>query len=102
MQYIESYFVHYFLRNIIIDALSVERNHILARTQAIGGPFERRLPPREVQLQPHSHKSSKLNAYPWPLFNKFPLPKEYTPNITAHTSGKKGTVRRFFLRLVCA
>lgn len=83
--------------NIIVDALSVERNHILARTQVIGGPSERRLPPRELQLHPNSHKSSKLNAYPWPLFNKFPLPKEYTPNISSHTPGKKESMISRFL-----
>ncbi|KTF94989.1 hypothetical protein cypCar_00029381, partial [Cyprinus carpio] len=33
----------------IIDGLSVERNHILVRIGTVGGPSERRLPPRALQ-----------------------------------------------------
>nr|XP_039247521.1 protein broad-minded-like [Styela clava] len=81
--------------NIIIDALSVDRNHILVRTQAIGGPSERRIPPRS--LEPMIHKGSKQLAYPWPLFNKFPLPKEYTPTLSGKSSVKKESVVSRFL-----
>lgn len=37
------------LRTIIIDSLSVERNHVLVRVSVVGGPSERRLPPRDLQ-----------------------------------------------------
>uniref|UniRef100_A0A665V152 Protein broad-minded n=1 Tax=Echeneis naucrates TaxID=173247 RepID=A0A665V152_ECHNA len=33
----------------IIDSLSVERNHVLVRVGVVGGPSERRLPPRALQ-----------------------------------------------------
>lgn len=34
---------------LIIDSLSVERNHVLVRVCAVGGPSERKLPPRALQ-----------------------------------------------------
>lgn len=37
------------LREFIVDALSVERNHILVRVGVVGGPSERKLPPRDLQ-----------------------------------------------------
>uniref|UniRef100_A0A3P9BDK7 Protein broad-minded n=1 Tax=Maylandia zebra TaxID=106582 RepID=A0A3P9BDK7_9CICH len=36
-------------QTIIIDSLSVERNHVLVRVSVVGGPSERRLPPRDLQ-----------------------------------------------------
>uniref|UniRef100_UPI003AAA5ADE protein broad-minded-like n=1 Tax=Centroberyx gerrardi TaxID=166262 RepID=UPI003AAA5ADE len=54
----------------IIDSLSVERNHVLARVSAVGGPSERRLPPRALQ--------EGANPYPWPMFSCYPLPQCYT------------------------
>lgn len=36
-------------RAFIIDGLSVERNHVLVRVGVVGGPSERRLPPRALQ-----------------------------------------------------
>lgn len=42
-------------REFIIDGLSVERNHILVRIGAVGGPSERRLPPRALQKVWASH-----------------------------------------------
>ncbi|XP_071403331.1 protein broad-minded, partial [Centroberyx affinis] len=54
----------------IIDGLSVERNHVLARVSAVGGPSERRLPPRALQ--------EGANPYPWPMFSCYPLPQCYT------------------------
>ena len=37
------------LREFIIDSLSVERNHMLVRVSVVGGPSERKLPPRSLQ-----------------------------------------------------
>lgn len=37
------------LREFIIDSLSVERNHVLVRVGVVGGPSERKLPPRDLQ-----------------------------------------------------
>lgn len=61
-------------REFIIDALSVERNHLLVRVGVVGGPSERKLPPRDLQqvsLAPlHSvtlvnirHASARLNLH---------------------------------------
>ncbi|XP_023652961.2 protein broad-minded isoform X1 [Paramormyrops kingsleyae] len=57
--------------DFIIDGLSVERNHVLVRMLAVGGPSERRLPSRALQ------KGS--DPYPWKMFSSFPLPKCYFP-----------------------
>ncbi|XP_008287243.1 protein broad-minded [Stegastes partitus] len=54
----------------IIDSLSVERNHVLVRVSAIGGPSERRLPARALQEGEH--------PYPWPMFSCYPLPRCYS------------------------
>ncbi|XP_040920473.1 protein broad-minded isoform X3 [Toxotes jaculatrix] len=54
----------------IIDSLSVERNHVLVRVSLVGGPSERRLPPRALQEGEH--------PYPWPMFSSYPLPHCYT------------------------
>ncbi|XP_059368287.1 protein broad-minded isoform X2 [Carassius carassius] len=53
----------------IIDGLSVERNHILVRIGTVGGPSERRLPPRALQRG--------NDPYPWPMVSTYPLPKYY-------------------------
>lgn len=37
------------LLRFIIDSLSVERNHVLVRVSLVGGPSERKLPPRALQ-----------------------------------------------------
>ncbi|XP_063773307.1 protein broad-minded isoform X2 [Pseudophryne corroboree] len=63
------------LESVIIDGLSVERNHLLVRMNVLGGPHERILPPR-VLLQAN-------DPYPWPMFSSYPLPKCYTPEIPA-------------------
>ncbi|XP_077600350.1 protein broad-minded [Stigmatopora nigra] len=55
--------------NVIIDSLSVERNHVLVRVGLIGGPSERRLPPRDLRQGDDS--------YPWPMFWSFPPPSCY-------------------------
>ncbi|KAG8444599.1 hypothetical protein GDO86_009673 [Hymenochirus boettgeri] len=59
--------------NIIFDALSVERNHILIRMNVIGGPNERVLPPRSL--------IESNDLYPWPMFSSHPLPKCYISEI---------------------
>lgn len=42
-------FLLHLLREFIIDGLSVERNHVLVRVSVVGGPSERKLPPRALQ-----------------------------------------------------
>ncbi|XP_029318719.1 LOW QUALITY PROTEIN: protein broad-minded [Cottoperca gobio] len=54
----------------IIDNVSVERNHVLVRVSAVGGPSERKLPPRALQ--------EGDDPYPWPMFSSSPLPRCYT------------------------
>ncbi|XP_039980895.1 protein broad-minded isoform X2 [Xiphias gladius] len=54
----------------ILDSLSVERNHVLVRVSVVGGPSERRLPPRALQ--------EGEDPYPWPMFSSYPLPHCYT------------------------
>uniref|UniRef100_A0A1A8IJY9 Protein broad-minded n=1 Tax=Nothobranchius kuhntae TaxID=321403 RepID=A0A1A8IJY9_NOTKU len=54
---------------IIIDSLSVERNHVLVRVSVVGGPSERRLPPRALEEGEH--------PYPWPMFVSQHLPLCY-------------------------
>uniref|UniRef100_A0AAY4BMH9 Protein broad-minded n=1 Tax=Denticeps clupeoides TaxID=299321 RepID=A0AAY4BMH9_9TELE len=61
----------------IIDGLSVERNHILVRMSIIGGPSERRLPPRVL------HKGD--DPYPWPMFSSLPVPKTYILDVSEAT-----------------
>ncbi|XP_054617419.1 protein broad-minded [Dunckerocampus dactyliophorus] len=57
-------------RSCIVDSLSVERNHVLVRVALVGGPSERRLPPRALQ--------EGDDPYPWPMFSSFPPPSCYT------------------------
>ncbi|XP_068609884.1 protein broad-minded [Brachionichthys hirsutus] len=54
---------------VIVDALSVERNHVLVRVGVVGGPSERKLPPRVLQ--------EGEDPYPWPMFSNYPLPHCY-------------------------
>ncbi|KAK2864292.1 hypothetical protein Q7C36_003446 [Tachysurus vachellii] len=65
----------------IIDGLSVERNHLLVRMNVIGGPSERKLPPRALQ--------KGNDPYPWPIFSSFPVPTCYTLEISSKTSWTK-------------
>ncbi|KAJ8009026.1 hypothetical protein DPEC_G00084570 [Dallia pectoralis] len=76
-------------RDCIIDGLSVERNHILVRMSAIGGPCERRLPPRTLQ------KGS--DPYPWPMFSSYPLPTFYLLDHSKATQAKQDTEISTFL-----
>ncbi|XP_053317262.1 protein broad-minded [Spea bombifrons] len=66
------------LENVIIDSLSVERNHVLVRINVIGGPRERILPPRSL-IQSN-------DPYPWPMCSSYPVPKCYVPEIPANDS----------------
>ncbi|CAH1269949.1 TBC1D32 [Branchiostoma lanceolatum] len=67
---------------LIIDALSVERNHVLVRTYLIGGPSERKLPPR-VLLE------DGRDPYPFPLFSSFPIPKSYPTTMAGRSAMKQ-------------
>ncbi|XP_057678869.1 protein broad-minded isoform X3 [Corythoichthys intestinalis] len=58
--------------SFIIDSLSVERNHVLVRMAVIGGPSERKLPPRTLQQGD--------DPYPWPMFWSLPPPACYNLN----------------------
>ncbi|KAM7396009.1 hypothetical protein PAMA_007339 [Pampus argenteus] len=73
-------FISYLHREFIIDSLSVERNHVLVRVSSVGGPSERRLPPRALQ--------EGEDPYPWPMFSCYPLPPCYTldPSKIHHNS----------------
>uniref|UniRef100_A0A8C5DMF2 Protein broad-minded n=1 Tax=Gouania willdenowi TaxID=441366 RepID=A0A8C5DMF2_GOUWI len=82
------------IRGIMVDALSVERNHVLVRVGALGGPSERRLPSRSLQ--------EGERPYPWPMFSSFPLPSCYTvdpPEI--HQTLQGTTKKRPKLTLAC-
>uniref|UniRef100_A0A6Q2XXI1 Protein broad-minded n=1 Tax=Esox lucius TaxID=8010 RepID=A0A6Q2XXI1_ESOLU len=68
--------------DFIIDGLSVERNHILVRMSVIGGPSERRLPPRALQKGP--------DPYPWPMFSSYPLPECYILDLPKTIQGEQG------------
>lgn len=77
-------------RNFIIDALSVERNHVLVRANIIGGPMERILPPRILQ------KGS--DPYPWPMFSSYPLPHCYWLEVTRHDLKQDNDLGKLLLR----
>uniref|UniRef100_A0A8C1M4D4 Protein broad-minded n=1 Tax=Cyprinus carpio TaxID=7962 RepID=A0A8C1M4D4_CYPCA len=66
----------------IIDGLSVERNHILVRIGTVGGPSERRLPPRALQ--------KGNDPYPWPMVSTYPLPKYYILDVPKTLRTKQG------------
>ncbi|CAL8090276.1 unnamed protein product [Calicophoron daubneyi] len=54
---------------VILDALSVERNYLLTKCLVIGGPNERRLPPR--QTCEHT-----VPPYPYPMITSVPSVEE--------------------------
>uniref|UniRef100_A0AAV2KGI4 Protein broad-minded n=1 Tax=Knipowitschia caucasica TaxID=637954 RepID=A0AAV2KGI4_KNICA len=56
--------------DIILDSLSVERNFVLVCVSAVGGPSERKVPPRSIQ--------EGDDPFPWPLFSCYPVPQCYT------------------------
>ncbi|MEQ2284331.1 hypothetical protein AMECASPLE_020467 [Ameca splendens] len=58
---------------IIIDSLSVERNHVLVRVNVVGGPSERRLPSRALEEGEH--------PYSWMMFLSHPPPPCYVLNL---------------------
>ncbi|CAB3998353.1 Hypothetical predicted protein [Paramuricea clavata] len=53
----------------VIDACSMERNHVLVRTYFVGGPTERNLPPRTL-----SNDSNEANIVP--IFSTYPPPSK--------------------------
>uniref|UniRef100_A0A8C1GHI0 Protein broad-minded n=1 Tax=Cyprinus carpio TaxID=7962 RepID=A0A8C1GHI0_CYPCA len=69
----------------IIDGLSVERNHVLVRIGSVGGPSERRLPPRALQ--------KGNDPYPWPIVSTYPLPKYYILDVPKTLRTKQGKNR---------
>ncbi|KAJ8270728.1 hypothetical protein GJAV_G00118580 [Gymnothorax javanicus] len=75
--------------NLIIDGLSVERNHVLVRISTVGGPSERRLPPRGLQRG--------TDPYPWPMFASYPLPKRYIVDTPRTSRGKQDSEMSAFL-----
>uniref|UniRef100_A0A3B4AVZ5 Protein broad-minded n=1 Tax=Periophthalmus magnuspinnatus TaxID=409849 RepID=A0A3B4AVZ5_9GOBI len=54
---------------IILDSLSVERNYVLVSVSVVGGPSERKLPPRSIQ--------EGDDPFPWPMFSCYPVPQCY-------------------------
>ncbi|XP_007484560.1 protein broad-minded isoform X2 [Monodelphis domestica] len=68
-------------RDVIIDGLSVERNHVLVRLNLVGGPSERILPARALQKGD--------DPYPWPMFSSCPLPNCYVSEITKRIDSKQ-------------
>ncbi|XP_061197318.1 protein broad-minded-like [Saccostrea echinata] len=74
---------HYPKENIILDLLSLERNHILVRSYLIGGPSERILPPRTID------ENKKNGVFSFPLFSSYPVPREYVPSIGGRSTVKQ-------------
>ncbi|XP_037837614.1 protein broad-minded isoform X2 [Kryptolebias marmoratus] len=73
---------------IIIDSLSVERNHVLVRVNVVGGPSERKLPSRRLQEGEH--------PYPWPMFLRFPPPLCYMLNSQdSHNNSQDCEISKF-------
>ncbi|KAL2081912.1 hypothetical protein ACEWY4_021730 [Coilia grayii] len=75
--------------DFIIDGLSVERNHVLVRMGVIGGPSERRLPPRALV------KGS--DPYPWPMFSSYPVPRQYILDGPKTSRGRQESELSVFL-----
>ncbi|XP_041376240.1 protein broad-minded-like isoform X2 [Gigantopelta aegis] len=71
---------------IIVDMLSVERNYILVKTYLVGGPFERVVPPKSLP-------EGKVCSFPFPLFESYPLPREYSPNLAGRSTIKQAFVQ---------
>ncbi|XP_049613503.1 protein broad-minded [Syngnathus scovelli] len=111
--------------SFILDNISVERNHVLVRVALVGGPSERRLPPRalrQVSLTSPKGKSPRLcrgdAPYPWPMFSSFPPPTCYTLDpprsqqnplepemidfLTSTQDGWMETCRRLYRKIVTA
>ncbi|XP_067932583.1 protein broad-minded-like [Watersipora subatra] len=75
---------------LIIDAISVERSHILARALIIGGPSERVLPS-------HSLNDAHSGGLELPLITSATPQKEYLLNIASKSSMKQETELSRFL-----
>ncbi|XP_038159620.1 protein broad-minded [Cyprinodon tularosa] len=74
---------------IIIDSLSVERNHILVRVNVVGGPSERRLPSRVLE--------EGEDPYSWPMFISYPPPPCYVLNLQDFQNNTKESEISAFL-----
>ncbi|XP_014822723.1 PREDICTED: protein broad-minded-like, partial [Poecilia mexicana] len=72
---------------IIIDSLSVERNHILVRVHVVGGPSERRLPSRALD-------EGEL-PYSWPMFLSYPPPSCYVPALQVKNDAQECEISAF-------
>ncbi|XP_076824206.1 protein broad-minded-like [Clavelina lepadiformis] len=84
---------------LIIDQLSIERNHLLVRALTIGGEGERKLPPTMLQASLSTNNVREKNLYVWPLFHHLPIPREYTPTTPAPSSMKKDSpLSRFLMK----
>ncbi|XP_063951551.1 protein broad-minded-like isoform X3 [Lytechinus pictus] len=68
--------------DVMVDALSIERTHILVRSYVIGGPRERILPPRSLS-------DDQEEPFPWPIVTSFPVPKEYIPTVSRQSVQKQ-------------
>jgi hypothetical protein len=62
---------------IIVDMLSLERNFVLVNANLIGGPSEKRLPPRNTDTDQNENFRSAPHAYTFPLFDTLPVPDYY-------------------------
>ncbi|KAL8584561.1 hypothetical protein ACOMHN_016880 [Nucella lapillus] len=76
---------------VIVDMLSVERNYILLKCHLLGGPSERIMPPRSLNM------GRDGGVYPFPLFSSLPVPREYVPNLTGRSNIKQETELTKFL-----
>jgi hypothetical protein len=68
-------------QGIIFDMMSLERNYILVKTYWIGGPSERRLPPRTIE--------NKDGNFGFPLFSSYPVPGDYLTNVSYARNSKE-------------
>jgi hypothetical protein len=64
---------------VIVDELSVLRNHIIVQILVPGGPGERTLPPATCDTQ----------EFTLPLFGALPVPREYTRTSLRVVSSKR-------------
>ncbi|KAF4526536.1 hypothetical protein B566_EDAN005904, partial [Ephemera danica] len=70
---------------VIVDEMSVLRNHLLVQLLVPGGPGERAVPPATCETF----------EFPWPLFSSLPVPREYTKSLVRGGSKQVGELHRF-------
>jgi hypothetical protein len=71
---------------VILDLLSLQRNHILVQTSLYGGPGEKIVPPINMP---------DTGEYVWSLFCALPVPKEYFKVPLRSASKKQGELQKF-------